>query len=141
MNDPSLPQRSGRRLDVEGVWKAYGGQPFVVRDVTFVLEPGEFLTLLGPSGSGKTTILLLIAGFETLSRGNIRVDGRDIVGQLAGPSGNGHAGALDPAARPSARTIKSRCKRAPTRHPASCHSLNLAVTSARLAAHHPSSLI
>jgi len=81
MNDPSLSQRSGRRLDVEGVWKAYGGQPFVVRDVTFVLEPGEFLTLLGPSGSGKTTILMLIAGFESLSRGKIRVDGRDIVGQ------------------------------------------------------------
>jgi len=81
MNDPSLSQRSGRRLDVEGVWKAYGGQPFVVRDVTFVLEPGEFLTLLGPSGSGKTTILMLIAGFEALSRGKIRVDGRDIVGQ------------------------------------------------------------
>ena len=81
MNDPSLSQRSGRRLDVESVWKAYGGQPFVVRDVTFVLEPGEFLTLLGPSGSGKTTILMLIAGFESLSRGKIRVDGRDIVGQ------------------------------------------------------------
>src|SRR5215831_7291828 len=81
MNDPPLSQRSGRRLDVEGVWKAYGGQPFVVRDVTFVLEPGEFLTLLGPSGSGKTTILMLIAGFERLSRGKIRVDGRDIVGQ------------------------------------------------------------
>src|SRR5215470_2206263 len=81
MNDPSLSQRSGPRLDVEGVWKAYGGQPFAVRDVTFVLEPGEFLTLLGPSGSGKTTILMLIAGFETLSRGMIRVDGRDIVGQ------------------------------------------------------------
>jgi len=81
MNDPSLSQRNGRRLDVEGVWKAYGSQPFVVRDVTFVLEPGEFLTLLGPSGSGKTTILMLIAGFETLSRGKIRVDGRDIVGQ------------------------------------------------------------
>ena len=81
MNDPSLSQRNGRRLDMEGVWKAYGSQPFVVRDVTFVLEPGEFLTLLGPSGSGKTTILMLIAGFETLSRGKIRVDGRDIVGQ------------------------------------------------------------
>lgn len=81
MSDLSLSQRGGRRLDVEGVWKSYGSQPFVVRDVSFALEPGEFLTLLGPSGSGKTTILLLIAGFETLSRGKIRVDRRDIAGQ------------------------------------------------------------
>jgi len=81
MIDLPLSRRSGRRLDVEDVWKSYGSQPFVVRDVSFVLEPGEFLTLLGPSGSGKTTMLMLIAGFETLSRGRIRVDGHDIAGQ------------------------------------------------------------
>jgi len=81
MSDQSLSRRSGRRLDVEGVWKSYGNRPFVVRDVSFTLEPNEFLTLLGPSGSGKTTILMLIAGFESLTRGRIRVDGRDIAGQ------------------------------------------------------------
>jgi ABC-type Fe3+/spermidine/putrescine transport system ATPase subunit len=81
MSDLPIPPRAGRRLDVEGVWKSYGSEPFVVRDVSFALEPGEFLTLLGPSGSGKTTILMLIAGFETLSRGRIRVDGRDIAGE------------------------------------------------------------
>jgi putative spermidine/putrescine transport system ATP-binding protein len=77
----ALPPRTGRHLDVDGVWKTYGGEKFVVRDVSFVLEPGEFLTLLGPSGSGKTTTLMMIAGFETLSRGRIRVDGRDITAQ------------------------------------------------------------
>jgi putative spermidine/putrescine transport system ATP-binding protein len=81
MSDAPLSRRNGRRLDVEGAWKSYAGQPFVVRDVSFALEPGEFLTLLGPSGSGKTTILMLIAGFEALNRGRIRVDGRDITGQ------------------------------------------------------------
>jgi putative spermidine/putrescine transport system ATP-binding protein len=81
MSDQSPSRRSGRRLDVEGVWKSYGSRPFVVRDVSFTLEPGEFVTLLGPSGSGKTTILMLIAGFESLSRGRIRVDGHDIAGQ------------------------------------------------------------
>jgi ABC-type Fe3+/spermidine/putrescine transport system ATPase subunit len=77
----ALPPRTGRHLDVDGVWKSYGGEKFVVRDASFVLEPGEFLTLLGPSGSGKTTTLMMIAGFETLSRGRIRVDGHDITAQ------------------------------------------------------------
>jgi putative spermidine/putrescine transport system ATP-binding protein len=81
MSDLPPPSRTGRRLDVEGVWKSYGNERFVVRDVSFVLEPGEFLTLLGPSGSGKTTTLMLIAGFERISRGRILVDGQDIAGQ------------------------------------------------------------
>jgi ABC-type Fe3+/spermidine/putrescine transport system ATPase subunit len=78
VSDLAPPPRTGRRLDVDGVWKAYAKGIFVVRDVSFALEPGEFLTLLGPSGSGKTTTLMMIAGFETPSRGRIRVDGRDI---------------------------------------------------------------
>ena len=42
---------------------------FVVRDVSFTLAPGEFLTLLGPSGSGKTSTLMMVAGFEAPTRG------------------------------------------------------------------------
>jgi putative spermidine/putrescine transport system ATP-binding protein len=70
--------RTGRRLEVVGVWKLYDRGPFVVEDVTFTLEPGEFLTLLGPSGSGKTTTLMMVAGFESPTRGEIRVNGRDV---------------------------------------------------------------
>lgn len=69
---------SGRRLEVDGVWKAYDSGSYVVQDVSFTLEPGEFITLLGPSGSGKTTTLLMVAGFETPTRGRILVDGRDV---------------------------------------------------------------
>ena len=43
------------------------------------IRAGEFITLLGPSGSGKTTTLMMIAGFETPSAGEITIDGRSIV--------------------------------------------------------------
>jgi putative spermidine/putrescine transport system ATP-binding protein len=73
---------AGRRVDVSNLWKRYGSDAYVVRDVSFDLEPGEFLTLLGPSGSGKSTTLLMVAGFEKPTRGAIRVDGTDIAGKL-----------------------------------------------------------
>jgi putative spermidine/putrescine transport system ATP-binding protein len=73
-----LGRPSGRHVDVRNVWKAYTPGNYAVRDVTFTLQPGEFLTLLGPSGSGKTSPLMMVAGFETLSEGEIRVDGKDV---------------------------------------------------------------
>ncbi len=68
----------GREVEVRGLWKAYGQGAYVVRDVSFALRRGEFLTLLGPSGSGKTTSLMMVAGFEKPTRGEILVDGHDI---------------------------------------------------------------
>jgi len=65
-------------LEVDRVWKSYTSGVHVVRDVSFSLAQGEFLTLLGPSGSGKTSTLMMVAGFEAPSRGAIRVDGRDV---------------------------------------------------------------
>jgi ABC-type Fe3+/spermidine/putrescine transport system ATPase subunit len=73
----SSPQ-AGREVEVRSLWKSYGQGTYVVRDVSFTLRRGEFLTLLGPSGSGKTTTLMMVAGFETPTRGEILVDGRDI---------------------------------------------------------------
>jgi putative spermidine/putrescine transport system ATP-binding protein len=70
--------QTGRHLDVRHVWKSYVPGRFVVRDVSFTLQPGEFLSLLGPSGSGKTSTLMMVAGFETPTEGEIRVDGRDV---------------------------------------------------------------
>jgi putative spermidine/putrescine transport system ATP-binding protein len=77
---PRTPVERGnpRDLEVLSVSKAYSG-PDVVRDLTFTLRHGEFLTLLGPSGSGKTTTLLMVAGFERPTRGDIRVGGRSVV--------------------------------------------------------------
>ncbi|MGH7068829.1 MAG: ABC transporter ATP-binding protein [Acetobacteraceae bacterium] len=83
VHDPgTLPARPvGRSLSVLGIWKAYRGDQYVVRDISFTVEPGRFLTLLGPSGSGKTTMLTMVAGFELPSRGQILVDGQDVARQ------------------------------------------------------------
>lgn len=58
----------------------YYGKNHVVKDLNFVIKPGEFISLLGPSGCGKTTILRMIAGLETLNNGEIYVDNKRIDG-------------------------------------------------------------
>ena len=65
------------RLEVKAVTKLYSGHA-AVRNVSFAVEDGEFVTLLGPSGSGKTTLLMLVAGFAVPTEGSIAVDGADI---------------------------------------------------------------
>ena len=60
----------------QGVQKSYDGSHLVVRDLNLDIHPGEFLSLLGPSGSGKTTCLMMLAGFESPTRGDILLEGR-----------------------------------------------------------------
>jgi putative spermidine/putrescine transport system ATP-binding protein len=62
----------------ERVQKSYDGTSLVVKDLNLSIAKGEFLTMLGPSGSGKTTCLMMLAGFETATNGEIRLDGRPI---------------------------------------------------------------
>ena len=62
----------------ERVQKSYDGETLVVKDLNLSIGKGEFLTMLGPSGSGKTTCLMMLAGFETATHGDIRLDGRPI---------------------------------------------------------------
>ena len=47
------------------------GETFVIKSLNLDIERGEFLTMLGPSGSGKTTCLMMLAGFETATHGEI----------------------------------------------------------------------
>lgn len=54
-----------------GVQKTYDGEHLVVRDLNLAIGRGEFVTLLGPSGSGKTTCLMMLAGFEVPTQGDI----------------------------------------------------------------------
>ncbi len=60
------------------VQKSYDGETLVVKDLNLSIGKGEFLTMLGPSGSGKTTCLMMLAGFETATHGEIRLGGRNI---------------------------------------------------------------
>ncbi len=65
-------------VEFERVQKSYDGETLVVKDLNLVMPKGEFLTMLGPSGSGKTTCLMMLAGFETATHGDIRLGGVSI---------------------------------------------------------------
>ena len=57
------------------VQKSYDGETLVVKNLNLDVARGEFLTMLGPSGSGKTTCLMMLAGFEPATHGEITLDG------------------------------------------------------------------
>ncbi len=61
----------GASVRFENVQKSYDGETLVVKDLNLDIKRGEFLTMLGPSGSGKTTCLMMLAGFEPASYGEI----------------------------------------------------------------------
>ncbi|MGI9451186.1 MAG: ABC transporter ATP-binding protein, partial [Geminicoccaceae bacterium] len=62
----------------DNVQKSYDGETLVVKNLNLDVAEGEFLTMLGPSGSGKTTCLMMLAGFETATHGEIILDGQPI---------------------------------------------------------------
>lgn len=68
---------NGGSVSVVDLRKSYGEVP-AVRGIDLDIAPGEFFSLLGPSGCGKTTTLRMIAGFETPTSGEIRIDGVDV---------------------------------------------------------------
>jgi putative spermidine/putrescine transport system ATP-binding protein len=69
---------AGAMVEFDRVQKSYDGVTLVVKDLNLSMPKGEFLTMLGPSGSGKTTCLMMLAGFETATHGEIRLAGREI---------------------------------------------------------------
>jgi putative spermidine/putrescine transport system ATP-binding protein len=70
-----MPARS---LTLHNVVKRYDNLQPAVDNVSLQIEPGEFVSFLGPSGSGKTTTLMMIAGFQQPTSGDIRIAGRAI---------------------------------------------------------------
>ncbi len=65
-------------VSFKGVQKSYDGVRLVVKDLNLDIEKGEFVTMLGPSGSGKTTCLMMLAGFETATQGEIYYNGKPV---------------------------------------------------------------
>ena len=73
-----VPDNAQPLVRFVGVQKTYDGVQLVVRQLDLDIRRGEFLTLLGPSGSGKTTTLMMLAGFESPTAGEIVLDGKPI---------------------------------------------------------------
>jgi NitT/TauT family transport system ATP-binding protein len=80
---PQAPVRDAARIDVRHVSHRFalrGAALPVLQDVSFSVEPGEFVALLGPSGCGKSTLLRLVAGLDAPTEGRVNADGAAIAG-------------------------------------------------------------
>jgi ATP-binding cassette subfamily B protein len=78
---PAEPKKSGRargRIEFENVWFAYKNDEWVLKDVSFTVEPGQSVALVGHTGSGKTTITNLLMRFYDVQRGRVLLDGVDV---------------------------------------------------------------
>ncbi|QFU17517.1 ABC transporter ATP-binding protein [Microvirga thermotolerans] len=64
-------------LELNEIVKSFGAVE-VLKSISLTIDSGRFVSLLGPSGCGKTTLLRIIAGLETVTRGNLRIAGRDV---------------------------------------------------------------
>ena len=72
-----MPAVKGR-IEFEHVWFSYDGEEWVLRDVSFVIEPGQTAAFVGATGAGKSSILNLIGRYYDIQKGRITLDGVDI---------------------------------------------------------------
>ena len=81
INPPSEPRRAGRargHIEFRNVWFAYRNEDWVLRDVSFTVEPGQSVAVVGRTGAGKTTITNLLMRFYDVQRGQVLLDGVDV---------------------------------------------------------------
>ena len=75
---PSRPSAIQGRIEFKHVWFAYDNKEYVLRDVSFVIEPGQKVAFVGATGAGKSSILNLIGRYYDIQKGQILIDGIDI---------------------------------------------------------------
>ncbi len=78
---PAAPLASplnGAPIEFDHVWFAYKDEDWVLRDVSFTIEPGETVAIVGHTGAGKTTLISLLLRFYDIQKGSIRIGGVDI---------------------------------------------------------------
>ncbi len=81
ITSPATPAKSGRvagHIEFENVWFAYKDEDWILKDVSFKVEPGQSIALVGHTGSGKSTITNLLMRFYDVQRGRILLDGVDL---------------------------------------------------------------
>lgn len=75
---PKQPDKIIGKIEFDHVWFAYDGENYVLKDVSFVINPGEKVAFVGATGAGKSSILNLIGRYYDIQKGHIYIDGIDI---------------------------------------------------------------
>ncbi len=70
------PEKLEGKVTFENIWFAYNAREWVLKDLSFTIEPGETLAIVGSTGSGKSTIINILNRFYRIQKGDIRIDGR-----------------------------------------------------------------
>lgn len=76
--NPKQPDKIIGKIEFDHVWFAYDGENYVLKDVSFVINPGEKVAFVGATGAGKSSILNLIGRYYDIQKGHIYIDGIDI---------------------------------------------------------------